>query len=96
MEEARMIDLLEAMKIHPAFNTIREDLVGNSFELNNAVDKAIDCLKRESSHIDAECMHEDAKQASIPYTYNAPQHDWKCGYPDITEGNYYNWRGEVE
>lgn len=34
----------------------------------------------------AECMDEDAKQASIPYTYNAPQHDWKCGYPDITKG----------
>ena len=33
-----------------------------------------------------ECMDEDAKQASIPYTYNAPQHDWKCGYPDITRG----------
>ena len=29
-----------------------------------------------------DCMDEDAKQASIPYTYNAPQHDWKCGYPD--------------
>ena len=28
-------------------------------------------------------MDEDAKQASIPCTYNAPQHDWKCGYPDI-------------
>lgn len=32
------------------------------------------------------CMEEDAKQASIPYTYNAPQHDWKCGYPDNTRG----------
>lgn len=31
-------------------------------------------------------MEEDAKQASIPYTYNAPQHDWKCGYPDNTRG----------
>lgn len=30
-----------------------------------------------------ECMEEDAKQASIPYTYNAPQHDWKCGYPEL-------------
>ena len=29
---------------------------------------------------DTDCMEEDAKQASIPYTYNAPQHDWKCGY----------------
>ena len=29
----------------------------------------------------ADCMDEDAKQASIPYTYNSPQHDWKCGYP---------------
>lgn len=28
-----------------------------------------------------DCMDEDAKQASIPYTYNAPEHDWKCGYP---------------
>ena len=28
-------------------------------------------------------MDEDAKQASIPYTYNAPQHDYKCGYPNI-------------
>ena len=35
---------------------------------------------------DTDCMDEDAKQASIPYTYNAPQHDWKCGYPDITRG----------
>lgn len=33
-----------------------------------------------------ECMDEDARQASIPYTYNAPQYDWKCGYPDITRG----------
>lgn len=32
------------------------------------------------------CMDEDAKQASIPYTYDAPKHDWKCGYPDITRG----------
>lgn len=30
-----------------------------------------------------DCMDEDAKQASIPYTYNAPQYDWKCGYPNI-------------
>ena len=34
-----------------------------------------------------ECMDEDAKQASIPYTYNAPEHDWKCGYP-IDKGRY--------
>lgn len=33
-----------------------------------------------------DCMDEDAKQASVSYTYNAPQHDWKCGYPDITRG----------
>ena len=33
-----------------------------------------------------DCMDEDAKQASIPYTYDAPKHDWKCGYPDITRG----------
>lgn len=38
---------------------------------------------------DENCMDEDAKQASIPYTYNAPQHDWKCGYPDITKAKYY-------
>ena len=44
----------------------------------------------------AECMDEDAKQASIPYTYNAPQHDWKCGYPDITKGNYYNTLQKTE
>lgn len=37
----------------------------------------------------ADCLDEDAKLASIPYTYNAPQHDWKCGYPDITKANYY-------
>lgn len=35
---------------------------------------------------EAECMEEDAKQASIPYTYSSPQHDWKCGYPDSTGG----------
>ena len=34
----------------------------------------------------ADCMDEDAKQASIPYTYNAPQHDWKCGYPTNVSG----------
>ena len=45
---------------------------------------------------DTECMDEDAKQASIPYTYNAPQHDWKCGYPDITKSNYYNRRGKED
>lgn len=37
-------------------------------------------------HKGEEYMDEDAKQASLPYTYNAPQHDWKCGYPDITGG----------
>jgi len=36
----------------------------------------------------ADCMDEDAKQASIPYTYNAPQHDCKCGYPDTTTQYY--------
>lgn len=87
MEEARIIDLLEAMKIHPAFNTIREDLVGNSFDLDYALDYAIECLKQEGMYIDTDPMDEDAKQASIPYTYNAPQHDWKCGYPDITKCN---------
>lgn len=35
---------------------------------------------------EAECMEEDAKQASIPYTYSSPQHDWKCGYPDSPGG----------
>lgn len=38
---------------------------------------------------DTDCMDEDAKYASIPYTYNAPQHDWKCGYPDIIRGKRY-------
>lgn len=33
-----------------------------------------------------DCMDEDTKQASIPYTYNAPKHDCKCGYPDIIRG----------
>ena len=60
-----MIDLLEAMKIHPAFNTIREDLVGNSFDLNNAVNKAIDCLKQEAVHNasqhDWKCGYPDIK-----------------------------------
>jgi hypothetical protein len=36
--------------------------------------------------IGKDCMDEDAKQASVPYTYNTPQHDWKCGYPDIARG----------
>ena len=36
---------------------------------------------KDGTIIDTDCMDEDAKQASIPYTYNAPQHDWKCGYP---------------
>ena len=34
----------------------------------------------------SDCIDEDAKQASIPYTYNAPKHDCKCGYPDIIRG----------
>lgn len=34
-------------------------------------------------------MDEDAKLSSIPYTYNAPQHDWKCGYPNSRENRYY-------
>lgn len=43
-------------------------------------------LKLRKNKGGEECMEEDAKQASIPYTYNAPQHDWKCGYPDNTRG----------
>ena len=34
-------------------------------------------------------MNEDTKQASIPYTYNSPQFDWKCGYPNGRENRYY-------
>lgn len=52
MEEATIIDLLEAMKTHPAFNLIRNDLVGNSSDLDIALDKAIDCLKQEAMHME--------------------------------------------
>lgn len=52
MEEARMIDLLEAMKIHPAFNLIRNDLVGNSSDLDYALYYAIECLKQEGMYLD--------------------------------------------
>lgn len=50
-------------------------------ELSNIIEK-LESVQKGG----AECMDEDAKQASIPCTYNAPQHDWKCGYPDITKG----------
>ena len=45
MDEDRIIELLEAIKKHPAFNLIRNDLVGNSFDLDNAIDKAIEKFK---------------------------------------------------
>lgn len=48
--------------------------------------------KRLKEKEDEECLNEDAKYASIPYTYNAPQHDWKCGYPDTIGGKEYNDR----
>ena len=28
-----------------------------------------------------DCLDQDAREASITYSYNAPEHDWKCGYP---------------
>lgn len=37
--------------------------------------------ERPKGEIDDTSLDQDAKQASIPYTYNAPEHDWKCGYP---------------
>ena len=54
-----------------------------------ALDMAVKALEEEKPQ--GECkscggLDEDAKQASIPYTYNAPKHDWKCGYPTITRG----------
>lgn len=49
-------------------------------EIMEAIDLAIEALK----------MDEDAKQASIPYTYNAPQHDWKCGYSTTKHSWVYN------
>ena len=50
MEEATIIDLLEAMKTHPAFNLIRKDLVGNSPDLDRALDEVIECLKQEGMY----------------------------------------------
>lgn len=50
MDDVAVIELLEAMKTHPAFNLIREDLVGNSNDLNYALDYAIACLKQEGMY----------------------------------------------
>lgn len=50
MDDARVTDLLEAMKTHPAFNLIRADLVGNSSDLDYALDCAIACLKQEGMY----------------------------------------------
>lgn len=57
-----------------------EDMI---YRIQLALEKENDADIRKDG---TDCMDEDAKQASIPYTYNAPQHDWKCGYPNITSG----------
>lgn len=50
--------------------------------------KALETLEGVTLTRNIDAMEDDAKQASIPYTYNAPQHDWKCGYPNITKEYY--------
>lgn len=49
-----------------------------------------DCISNDMWHFSSKVldksMEDDAKQASIPYTYKCPQHDWKCGYPNIIRG----------
>lgn len=61
-----------------------ENCKDEALEIHNqyisALDYAIKFLK----------MDEDAKQASIPYTYDAPQHDWKCGYSTAKHSWVYN------
>ena len=66
----------EEMKI---IEEIRESIIKKcrllyGYEIKEILDKFVDDLDQ------------DAREASIPYTYNAPEHDWKCGYPDITRG----------
>lgn len=63
---------LEANGIHYALELVESDIEIPTIE-----------PRKERPHGNMNCMDEDAKQASIPYTYNAPKHDWKCGYPDI-------------
>lgn len=60
--------------------SIRRKLLPSMKAEKEAIDMAIKSLK----------MDEDAKQASIPYTYNAPQHDWKCGYSNAKHSWVYN------
>lgn len=66
----------EEMKILEEINkeSIKHGRLLYCYEIKEILDRFI---------TDTECMDEDAKQASIPYTYNAPQHDWKCGYPEL-------------
>ena len=83
-----------------------EEETGDRYEVSSLYNGSIFCnqcweMNKEKSRFcptcgtkmrkgDPDCMDEDAKQASIPYIYNASQHDWKylskCGYPDITRG----------
>ena len=58
-------------------------------EVNKAICNNLKALEQDNENkTDVDCLDEDAKQASIPYTYNAPQHDWKCGYPNSEK--HYN------
>ena len=42
--------------------------------------------ENRNEDIKPDCLDQDAKEASIPYSYNAPEHDWKCGYPTDMRG----------
>lgn len=67
--------------IEIALNRIME-IIDEANDIQYAYDQGF----KNGYELGTECMDEDAKQASIPYTYDAPKHDWKCGYPDITRG----------
>ena len=83
-----VLELLSDIKNAPPVNVQKIENKAYNEGFKDGVDQGIKLSSgsKDRTITDADCMDEDAKQASIPYTYNAPQHDWKCGYPNITGG----------
>lgn len=93
MIEIILKDFAEWIKTQPVYiggkTGNKQVLVLRDGEMKSAVEVYLEDNKLPFTIEEEDCMDDDAKQASIPYTYNAPQHDWKCGYPDITRNGDY-------
>lgn len=72
-DEIVCAELRNAYKVVKGYETLNEYVY-----ISGNTEVVVDNIKEGEK----DCMDEDAKQASIPYSYNAPRHDWKCGYPE--------------